>query len=44
MTIEQALRHEHLGNLPLSKPATVPPGTSLEATSAAKDGCNEESL
>jgi CBS domain-containing protein len=32
MTIEQALRHEHLGNLPLSKPATVPRGTSLEAT------------
>ena len=32
MTIEQALRHEHLGNLPLSSPASVPPGTSLETT------------
>ena len=32
MTIEQALRHEQLGNLPLSSPASVPPGTSLETT------------
>ena len=32
MTIEQALRQEHLGNLPLSKPTSVPPGTSLETT------------
>lgn len=32
MTIEQALRHEQLGNLPLSMPASVSPGTSLETT------------
>ena len=32
MTIEEALRHEQLGNLPLSQPASVPPGTSLETT------------
>jgi CBS domain-containing protein len=32
MTIEEALRHEKLGNLPLSNPASVPPGTSLETT------------
>ena len=32
MTIEHALRHEQLGNLPLSNPACVPPDTSLETT------------
>ena len=32
MTIEQALRQEKLGNLPLSRPVSVPPGTSLETT------------
>jgi len=32
MTIEQALRDERLGNLPLSDPACVKPGTSLRET------------
>jgi CBS domain-containing protein len=32
MTIEEALRHESLGNLPLSSPASVPPGATLETT------------
>ncbi len=32
MTVEQALRRERLGNLPVSHPAWVPRGTSLEET------------
>jgi CBS domain-containing protein len=32
MTVEQALKRERLGSLPLSSPACVPCGTSLEET------------
>jgi CBS domain-containing protein len=32
MTVEQALKRERLGSLPLSSPACVPLGTSLEQT------------
>lgn len=32
MTIEEALRHERLGNLPVSNPACVQVGASLEET------------